>query len=68
MLKLRLQEIGSSLSSGTDASQVPDLPAEEQPGWHDSTLDLERGLDVVELSHDALMAVLQVPKPIPDQR
>ena len=57
MLKLQLREIGETLSGNTQ----PDLMScsgDERLDWHDSSLELERGLEVVELSVDLLLGEL----------
>lgn len=46
-LILRLREIGAALPSNEQADIAAPAPAAET--WHDSTLALEQGLDVVEL-------------------
>lgn len=56
MLKLQLREIGATLS---DMDQpLPDpaaLAQDDRNAWRDSSNDLEEGLDVLELSVDALL-------------
>lgn len=57
MLKLQLREIGETLSGDIQ----PDLmsgSSDERHDWHDSSLELERGLEVVELSVDLLLGDL----------
>jgi hypothetical protein len=49
ILRLQLQEIGEAMPRGNDAGPEPDPADEAKDLWRDSTLDLERGLDVVEL-------------------
>jgi len=50
-LKLHLQELVPPLSAEEPGALPPkdSLPAETNV-WHDSSMELERGLDVVELS------------------
>ena len=57
MLKLQLREIGEALS---DSGQPDPMPGggDERSDWHDSSIELERGLEVVELSVDLLLADL----------
>ena len=61
-MELQLREIDTALS---DASLVPLIasgtPAGNGPVWFDSSLDLQRGLDVVELSVDLHLSDLQEP-------
>ena len=65
-MKLQLQEIGMALS---DPSHPPVIAPGTPPGnehvWFDSSLDLARGLDVVELSVDLLLSDLQEPARAP---
>lgn len=58
-MKLHLREIGPTLS---DQSQhASGVPGDDQNVWRDSSIDLEQGLDVVELSVDVLLCELQEP-------
>ena len=53
MLDLRLREIGTTLSVGDLSVLDPSTLAADDPNvWRDSSTDLERGLDVLELSVD----------------
>jgi hypothetical protein len=61
-MKLQLQEIGAALSDPSQPPVIePGTPPDNAPVWFDSSLDLERGLDVVELSGDLLLSDLQEP-------
>ena len=61
-MKLQLQEIGAALSDASLPPVIaPGTPAGNANVWFDSSLDLERGLDVVELSVDPLLSGLQEP-------
>jgi hypothetical protein len=61
-LILQLQEIGEAMPHGSDAGPDPDPEVNEL--WRDSTLELERGLDVVELPLDtALPELPELPEP-----
>lgn len=51
MLTLQVREIGEELSGESpEGTGVAEMPADEQNIWRDSSLDLQQGLDVVELS------------------
>jgi hypothetical protein len=52
MLTLRLREIGTKLSGDGTDPLAPAEPSDTPQPWSDSTLELERGLDVVELPVD----------------
>lgn len=53
MLKLHLHEIGATLPSEDQATvAVPGLPQDENDAWRDSSIDLQRGLEVVEVPVD----------------
>jgi hypothetical protein len=69
-VKLLIQEIGFPLSDPTVPVIAPDEPshkaAAEHSVWHDSSLELGRGLDVVELNVDLLLADLELPPARPD--
>ena len=61
-MKLRLQELVPPLSAEKPGSLPPvGAPPAEPSVWHDSSMELERGLDVVELSVDH---VCDVPEPV----
>ena len=65
-MKLQLQEIGAALSDSSHPPEIaPDAPSGNANVWFDSSLDLERGLDVVELSIDLLLSDLQEPARAP---
>lgn len=52
MLNLSLREIGAPLSRESAAlSPVLSNVIDERQTWHDSSLDLQRGLEVVEHPH-----------------
>jgi len=57
----QLQIVTSGPMHFSDPSQ-PQRPDEANP-WRDSSLDLERGLDVFELPIDLVLPDLQEPKP-----
>jgi hypothetical protein len=50
MLTLHIREIGAPLSDGSSPEIAPDTSAQNSFGWLDSSLDLESGLDVLDLS------------------
>jgi hypothetical protein len=64
-------------ATGT-GDQVPEVPAPEgmplpadektQPTWRDSSLDLENGLDVIELQVDVVLPVAPLPLNWEEQR
>jgi hypothetical protein len=63
LLKLRLREIEAALSGAThDPANAPDTSAAEHGDWHDSSLELGRGLDVIELSVDLPWVDAQLPQ------
>jgi len=65
-MKLQLQEIGAALSDPNHPPEIaPDTPSGNAHVWFDSSLDLERGLDVVELLVAPLLSELQEPAPPP---
>jgi hypothetical protein len=68
VLKLQPREIGAALAGQSQgrATAPAESPRERYP-WLDSSLDLERGLDVTELCVDVLLPDLQEP-PTPPQR
>jgi hypothetical protein len=62
-LKLQLQALVPPLSAEEPGALPPKgAPPAEPNVWHDSSMELERGLDVVELSVD--LHVSDVPAPI----
>jgi hypothetical protein len=62
-LKLHLQALVPPLSAEEPGALPPEgAPPAEPSVWHDSSMELERGLDVVELSVD--LHVCDVPAPI----
>lgn len=54
MLELQIREIGARLSAADDTPVIAEIPIIERPVWADSSFDLQRGLDVVELGAGAL--------------
>lgn len=54
MLNLQLREIGATLSDQTQAPHALAVSVEDSRVWHDSSLDLQRGLEVVEMSIELL--------------
>jgi hypothetical protein len=52
-LTLRLREIAAALPTDDEAPAIAPAADADTPTWHDSTLELERGLDVVELAVEA---------------
>jgi len=61
MLKLQVREIGRSLSGSRMPLISPDVGETAKASWHDSTLELRRGLDVVELAVEPVTEA-QVPR------
>ncbi|MES2958181.1 MAG: hypothetical protein V4792_08330 [Pseudomonadota bacterium] len=59
-LKLQAREIVAALPGQTHLAGRAE-PTHERFPWLDSSLDLERGLDVLELSVDVLLPDLQGP-------
>ena len=63
-MNLRLKLNGATLPNGSlKPEKAPDVPSRERNAWHDSSMDLKRGLDVIELSVDVLLPDLQEPPP-----
>ena len=60
-MNLRLKLNGATLPDGSlkPAKAPADPPSRERNAWHDSSMDLKRGLDVIELSVDMLLPELQ---------
>lgn len=52
MVKLCLRLIESDLSAENQPVIPPGVPPDERNPWKDSSLDLKRGLDVIELPVD----------------
>ena len=69
-MNLRLKLNGATLPDGSlKPAKAPDSPSRERNAWHDSSMDLKRGLDVIELSVDVLLPELQeLPAPPPRER
>lgn len=68
LLRLQAREIGASLPGLVTPAVVAVLPAPEHYPWLDSSLELERGLDVRELTVDLLLPDLADPKPAASAR
>lgn len=70
MLKLQLREVDGPLTTPAAAGSAVliEAPREEPEIWHDSSLELERGLDVQELSVDLHLCDLpSTPDPEPSE-
>jgi len=69
-MNLRLKLNGATLPDGSlKPAKAPDSPSRERNAWHDSSMDLKRGLDVIEHSIDVLLPDLQEPStPTPRDR
>ena len=69
-MNLRLKLNGATLPDGSlKPAKAPDPPSRERNAWHDSSMDLKRGLDVIEHSIDVLLPDLQEPStPTPRDR
>ena len=62
-MKLQLQELVLPLSADEPGSLTPEVAVPAEPSvWHDSSMELERGLDVVELSVDLHVCDVQTPR------
>ena len=62
-MKLQLRELVPPLSAEEPGSLMPEaVPPAEPSVWHDSSMELEQGLDVVELSIDPQMCDVPAPK------
>ena len=61
MLTLHIHEIGAPLSDGSGPAIAPATSSRDTFGWLDSSLDLESGLDVLDLSVDLLLSDLKAP-------
>ena len=65
-LRLKVKEIDAALSDGTQRLAGLDDSSEENKLWRDSSIDLMRGLDVVELAEDELVIEApDAPKALP---
>ncbi|HET9976305.1 MAG TPA: hypothetical protein VFQ20_02630 [Burkholderiaceae bacterium] len=53
-LTLRLREIETDLPTNEAGASIAPAEAAEATTWHDSTLDLERGLEVHEFSVETI--------------
>ena len=66
-MKLQLQALVPPLSTEEPGSLLPEgTPPAETSVWHDSSMELERGLDVVELSvepHECEVVAPDLPAP-----
>jgi hypothetical protein len=59
-MNLRLKLNGATLPDGSLTPAKAQAPTHsERNAWHDSSMDLKRGLDVIELSVDLLLPELQ---------
>jgi hypothetical protein len=61
MLKLHIQEIRAPLSNVSGPAIAPATSPRDNFGWLDSSLDLECGLDVLDLPVDLLWPDLKEP-------
>jgi hypothetical protein len=70
VLKLRLRQIGKLHPTGSPQdAKAPDMSPLDRTDWRDSSLDLKRGLDVIELSFDRLIKELRLsPVGMPSER
>ena len=69
MLKLQVREIGATLpSEGRGGESAPSGSSDERSIWLDSSLDLQRGLDVVELKIDLVLPDLPEPTSAPTRK
>lgn len=55
-MKLCLRPIESDLPATTEATVPAEVPPDDQNLWRDSSLELERGLDVIEVTEDISIA------------
>jgi len=59
-MSLRVKLVGAKLPDGSLKSATTPAPtSRERNAWHDSSMDLKRGLDVIEHSIDVLLPELQ---------
>jgi len=64
MMRLVVRHIGARLSGGSDdSSAAPAMLSNDRFNWVDSSLELERGLDVLELSVDVLLPDIKETEP-----
>jgi hypothetical protein len=61
MLTLHIHEIRAPLSDGSSPEIAPAVSSRDSFGWLDSSLGLESGLDVLDLSGDLLSPDLKEP-------
>jgi len=64
-LRLKVKEIDAALSDRVLSPATSDQSPDDRNVWRDSSIDLMRGLDVVELSDDELVIDAQEPPPAP---
>ena len=64
-LRLKVKEIDAGLSDRTPNPATPDETPDDRNVWRDSSIELMRGLDVVELSDDELVIDAQEPPTAP---
>ena len=69
-MNLRLRLNGATLPDGSlKPAKAPEPLSRERNAWHDSSMDLKHGLDVIELSVDVLLPELQeLPASLPRER
>jgi hypothetical protein len=59
-MNVRIKLNGAKLPDGSlKPAKAPDPTHSERNAWHDSSMDLKRGLDVIEHSIDVLLPELQ---------
>ena len=64
-LRLKVKEIDAALSDRTLSPATSDESPDDRNVWRDSSIELMRGLDVVELSDDELVIEAQEPSTAP---
>jgi hypothetical protein len=64
-LRLKVKEIDAALSDRTPPPATSDESPDDRNVWRDSSIELMRGLDVVELSDDELVIDAQEPPTAP---
>ena len=65
-MRLSLRPIEPDLSAGTESVIPPAVPPDDRELWRDSSLDLKRGLDVIELPVDMPVDQAQERSPATD--
>ena len=61
-MTLRPRDKGLTLPTASEPAITTEVPVDDHDIWRESTLELERGLDVVELPIEVVLPEPQTPK------